>query len=589
MKFSQPLTALAFLAAEAAAWNPSNNYGPSTVACPNNGASLLRRAHSLSDEETAWVEARHKVTDPALISFLERQSMDGLDATEFLANVSLNIGIAFSGGGYRAMLAGGGQLAALDSRTTGSTGAGHLGGLLQASTYLSGLSGGGWLVSSVALNNFSSVQDLQQSSDVWKLDEPIYSPDGIDILGDAVYYNQIAKDVRAKHNAGFKTTFTDVWGRALSQQFIGLKDGGPALEFSDIQQYSAFANHQMPMPFLVSLGRAPDTKILSTNSTVFEINPYALGSWDPTLYAFTNLKYIGTNVSNGVPLTSQCVTGFDNGGFMLGTSSSLFNQFMLQVGAFLKGLLYDVVYGILDLVDKANVDIAIYQPNPFANVPGADTIGSATYLALVDGGEDNQNVPFYPLQQPNRAVDVIFAYDNSADTDYNWPNGSSIMTTYTRQFSSQGNHTIFPSSPDTTSFVNLGLNSRPAFFGCYASNFTTLREQTGADEDDVPPVIVYTSNAPYSYYSNTSTFKLEYSTKETQAMIQNGYNTATQANGTIDAEWGACVGCAIVQREFERRGLEQTDQCKKCFDKYCWDGSLSTTLKGVYQPTKKLN
>ena len=36
---------------------------------------------------------------------------------------------------------------------------------------------------------------------------------------------------------------------------------------------------------------------------------------------------------------------------------------------------------------------------------------------------------------------------------------------------------------------------------------------------------------------------------------------------------GACVGCAIIRRA-RRQGIEQTEQCKRCFENYCWDGTI---------------
>ena len=36
-------------------------------------------------------------------------------------------------------------------------------------------------------------------------------------------------------------------------------------------------------------------------------------------------------------------------------------------------------------------------------------------------------------------VDVIFAIDSSADTEYNWPNDSSLVATYERNVDSSGN------------------------------------------------------------------------------------------------------------------------------------------------------
>jgi len=51
-----------------------------------------------------------------------------------------------------------------------------------------------------------------------------------------------------------------------------------------------------------------------------------MGSWDPNLSAMVNLTYVGTHLLNGKPENGTgCVTGFDQAGFVIGTSSSLFN------------------------------------------------------------------------------------------------------------------------------------------------------------------------------------------------------------------------------------------------------------------------
>ena len=97
---------------------------------------------------------------------LVRLNITGFDAAGFFdnngnnASALPNIGIAVSGGGYRALMNGAGALAAFDSRTPNSTNTGQIGGLMQSATYLAGLSGGGWLVGSIFVNNFTFVQDI---------------------------------------------------------------------------------------------------------------------------------------------------------------------------------------------------------------------------------------------------------------------------------------------------------------------------------------------------------------------------------------------------------------------------------------------
>lgn len=576
-----------FLASAVLAWNPSNDYTPSHVDCPNGGdITLVRNAtKGLHKNETEWVASREKIAKPAMIDFLKRMNMSNFDADSFLSNSSINLGIAFSGGGYRAMLTGAGSFAALDNRTTGSTEPGHLGGLVQASTYLTGLSGGSWLVGSITTNNFSTIEALLDSGDVWDLTHSIFNPGGINIFSTAKYYDNIVNEIELKQAAGFNISITDIWGRALSQKFINLDDGGPAMTWNDIREYNPFTTHQMPFPIIVADGRAPNTRIISTNSTVFEINPYELGSWDPSLSVFTDVKWLGTNVTNGKPNNGTCVLGFDNSGFMMGTSSSLFNQFILRLNSSgVTGSLYQLASKILTGLEADYNDIAIYAPNPFfRNQTNVSSIEKSYFLALVDGGEDGQNVPLYPLIQPERKVDVIMAFDNTADTSLSWSTGSSISKTFNRQFGNQSRNHFFPSVPDNNTFVNNKLYERPVFFGCYASNFTDLRAQTNSPANYTPPLIIYNSNGYYTYHSNASTFQMKYESNEMRSIVENNYAVATYGNGTIDAEYGACVGCALIQRELERRGLNQTEQCKRCFDRYCWDGKVNDTKPSVDQ------
>ncbi|KAI5911828.1 Lysophospholipase 1, partial [Candida parapsilosis] len=258
-----------------------------------------------------------------------------------------------------------------------------------------------------------------------------------------------------------------------------------------------------------------------------------------------------------------------NVGFFMGTSSSLFNSVILGLNSqdlpeFLRNLLNKF---LVEPFERLNVDVAHYNPNPFYKSQNArNSIEKSDTLYLVDGGEDGQNVPLVPLLRRN--LSVIFAFDNSND-HLGWPDGTSLIKTYERQFSAQGRGTPFPYVPDQKTFKNLNLTSKPAFFGCDAKNLTSLT----SDIYDVP-LIIYTANRPYTYWSNTSTFKMAYSLEERNQMISNGFATATRLNGTLDEEWDACIGCAVIRREQERLGLEQSEQCKQCFERYCWDGTI---------------
>jgi lysophospholipase len=53
-----------------------------------------------------------------------------------------------------------------------------------------------------------------------------------------------------------------------------------------------------------------------------------------------------------------------------------------------------------------------------------------TNLEMVDGSESGQTIPFWPLLQPARALDVIIAFEGSSETRMGWPNGTNIIDTY---------------------------------------------------------------------------------------------------------------------------------------------------------------
>lgn len=390
-----------------------------------------------------------------------------------------------------------------------------------------------------------------------------------------------------KRDAHFNVSLTDYWGRALSFQLINAEDGGPAYTFSSIALSEDFQNGQQPFPISVADSRSPGQHIISANSTVYEFNPFEMGSFDPTTYGFIPTQYLGTNMTNGqVTSGDQCVVGFDNFGFVMGTSSSLFNQFILQLnssGLDIPSILTNAITDILKDLSNDSDDIADYSPNPFFGWrPDSNSAANTTRLTLVDGGEDNQNVPLHPLIQPVRHVDVIFASDNSADTEYSWPNGSSLVATYERQQGTAiGNGTGFPSIPDFNTFINLGLNTRPTFFGCNASNITTHGSQRPEDV----PLIVYLPNAPYVTFSNESTFTLETNNTYRDAMIANAYDVATMANGTQSSTWSQCVACAVLSRSFTRTNTAVPQACQDCFTTHCWNGTIDSSNPPSYQPT----
>ncbi|PFH60903.1 hypothetical protein XA68_10148 [Ophiocordyceps unilateralis] len=608
-----------------------SGYQPVKVPCPAQ-RPRIRAASTISPQEREWLYRRRRQTIPHIRDLFRRIDIPGFNSDRYLQadrrSTSLpNIGIAISGGGYRAMLTGAGTLSAWDSRTQNSMGRGGLGGLLQSTTYLSGLSGGSWLVGSIYANNFTSIQQTLQSSTTWRLETNLLgyttssksfganlvackswparlvSLSRFAVIADVLCASaassikdrlkEIIATVMQKNKAGFATSLADYWGRAISYQIIDAPGGGPGLTFSSVASQPSFASGNWPLPLIVAVGASPGLSPLPINSTSFEFSPWEMGSYDDSLNGFAPLKYVGSRFETGtVPPNEQCVNGFDNIGFVMGSSSFLFNQALdglkkpdpsgtvipssLTRNPTFKALRPKISQLINFLSSIVSLEGAFWAPNPFKgwNLYGNPTARSDR-LSLVDGAEDGQTIPVQPHLITDRQVDVVFAVDAAADTQLNWPNGEALVGTYRRSVQLRSRKMGFPSVPGQDTFVNLGLNARPTFFGCDAANLTAPS-----------PLIIYLPNAPYLTFSNVSTLtKLAFSPDERDALIENGRAMATQLNSALDPNWPVCVGCAILSRSFDRTGLRVPDSCRKCFRKYCWNGQIDEREPALYQPS----
>lgn len=272
---------------------------------------------------------------------------------------NITIGIAISGGGYRAMLTGAGVLSAFDDRTPGSQL--HMGGLLQATTYMAGISGGLWIVMSNYLNGHQSVletisqqmpnfnvpvlqgiasmdvsglrlkldsqnilpgtetlslsrQKSLPSNDIGQITTPLTSTlikgffmaseerpqkrnDTLDLTKILRFYKELSMEVKSKRMAKFSISFVDYWGRALIRKILPGFKKSIGLTFSSTRTKAPI----LPFPIICSIERDPSTLEDFRDSHIFEFNPYEFGSWDSFLRYFTDLEYLGTDLINGKP------------------------------------------------------------------------------------------------------------------------------------------------------------------------------------------------------------------------------------------------------------------------------------------------
>lgn len=511
-----------------------SGYAPILATCPTT--PLVRPATGLSSSESTYLAARKTKAAAGLAAWLHK-----INASFGTTNLP-TVALTSSGGGYRALLSGAGVIQGFDARDSNV----GTSGVYQGLTYHSGLSGGAWLLSSFAGNNYPTISSLKNN--LWKqaFQDSLLDPD---YLLAAAAYVEVTNDILAKQAAGFPPTLTDPWGRLLSYQLLYGSDGGVATRLSSITGLSNFTSYNVPYPIITSLGvkTFQGECLPGPNATTYELTPYEFGSWDSGVSAFTPTQYLGTALSNGISTNGTCIQNYDNLGYVLGTSSTLFNEACTSIPATTtpSNITSDLAAIVLAAHQLTTRDLYAIYPNPFHAYTRSSLISAQSSLALVDGGEALQNNPIFPLLQPARAVDVLLVNDNSADSN-NFPNGSEILTTYTQSLTA--GLTKMPFIPPVATFLAQGLNKRPTFFGC---------------DDPSKLTIVYLPNVNYTFPSNEPTAKLQYEPAETDGMVANGVQVASQGG---DAGWPTCLGCAIVKKT----GGAMPAACAACFVKYCY-------------------
>ncbi|KAJ1566306.1 Lysophospholipase 1 [Cladochytrium tenue] len=546
-------------------FSATSPFAPRALRCnPDSNEPGLRTYTSLDEqtlppEEVAWLAGRNEVVADVWRDYLSRAGLKGFDIDAFLNKKKLpTVALAFSGGGDRALLVGGGVIRAMDDRIPESVERGT-GGILQLSSYISGLSGGSFLIGSLYTTDFQTIDYIHDH--VWKLTVDTFTPTGGDYVADFGVYDEFLRDVAHKARAGYPTTLTDYWARLVSIHTTPDRNHGVNVTMSGLGSYNNFKSFKAPFPVVVWNERLPGQKDLNDYSNIWESSIYESGSWSPTIQGFIKTKHLGTWMENGKPVDNKCTVGLDHFGYVVGISSSVFNQALQDLD---KSTNNKLLSPVIQFLTHKQVDAALV-PNPFYKMDSVDNLTSTVKaVSLVDGGEDGQNVPVWPFLQPARNVDVLFATDSTVSYyEGGWPNGSSLISSAKYSAFSGVGFPPIPATPEE--FLEQGLVSRTVFFGC---------ERAPAGRQPYP-LLVYVPNRYYSYPSNASTFRRVYSPEESRPFLMNGFDilSAAGAQDPVPADgqqgWSACLACALVSRA-ERDLRRLTPQCRSCMQDYCW-------------------
>ncbi|KAH8091703.1 lysophospholipase [Cristinia sonorae] len=576
-------------------------YAPKLSSCPA-GTSLVRLtgkyAQSLSRQESAFIrEKRERVLPEAWSSYLHNvqraASRQRVKVPLYVSAIlsdhlrSPHLAIATSGGGHRAAIFGAGVMTALDGRNATSANEGT-GGLLQASSYLSSLSGGAWLVSSLAQADFPTFPELifgssKTGSEGWltKFDLLQPSSDPQTVLA---FIGGLIAELAGKAFAGIPVTFADVWARTLSRHFVHgttasnffdpnvTHGAGPT--FSGISELPSFVSRRIPLPIVLAdsitdlnvgtpvfFNQSED--IIPLTNPIYEFTPYEMGSFDPMLSAFTPTKFLGS------PNTSVCMTGFDQVSYIESVSSNLFNEFNTSSDALASSPIGPIISALQVTFPHPGMQLdAAMVPNAFFGV-GDGTYPDANhkFLRLVDGGEDGQVLPLQPLLVKARKIDTIIGIDAPADTDENFTAGFSLIASQQRASLFPGVYPFPPVPKTIEEFAAHNLTKRPTFFGCESPSNV--------------PLLIYIANggAPLgqSPLTNTPTAQTTYQPEQIQAMLNQVHDIATQGipvrkhgKETKDPLWPVCLACAVVEKQRAKIGARRSGVCRSCLERYCW-------------------
>ncbi|OJJ47095.1 hypothetical protein ASPZODRAFT_132034 [Penicilliopsis zonata CBS 506.65] len=410
----------------------------------------VRVGNSLCAEEMAFRQKRQKFVVKALASYLD------LREDEICPEDVPVIAVCGSGGGLRALVAGtGSYLAAQES------------GLWDCVTYTAGVSGSCWLQtlyhSSLIGRDFNRlVGHLKNRLGV----HIAFPPKALNLLTTAPTNKYLLSGIveKLKADPGADFGLVDIYGLLLGARLLVPRG---ELEVSDFdlklsnQRYNLVDGEQ-PLPIYTAvrheipvlddkLKRQPTPETLMQQAEKeawfqwFEFTPYEF--FCEELSAGIPMWAVGRHFNEGknvvrpgeYPIPELRIPG------LMGIWGSAFcatlAHYYKEIRPILTGL--TGFGGIDSLIEGKNKDLVRVHPIDPAAIPNyvmgmkdqlpascPESIFRNDHLRLMDAGMSN-NLPIYPLIRPDRDVDVIVAFDASADIKReNW---LSVVDGYARQ------------------------------------------------------------------------------------------------------------------------------------------------------------
>ncbi|KAL2832957.1 acyl transferase/acyl hydrolase/lysophospholipase [Aspergillus cavernicola] len=412
----------------------------------------VRVGDSLCNEELEFRRRRQEHAVKALSAYLDIPQQD-----IHPDDVPI-ISMCGSGGGLRALVAG-----------TGSYLAAQEAGLWDCITYTAGVSGSCWLQllyhSSITGSNFPRLVDhLKNRLSV----HMAFPPAALKLLTHAPTNKYLLSGLvqKLKGDPGADFGLVDIYGMLLAARLLVPKGELGALD-KDLklsnQRYN-IASGAHPLPIYTAVrheipildeksesGRKPmPEKVIKESRDEswfqwFEFTPYEF--FCEELNAGIPTWAVGRHFNAGkhdIPSGTSPIPELHVGNLM-GIWGSAFcatlSHYYKEIRPLVKGI--TGLGGVDSLIQGKSKDLIRVHPIDPATIPNfvlgmkdqlppscPESLLQSQHLRLMDAGMSN-NLPIYPLLRPGRGIDVIIAFDNSADIKQeNW---LSIVDGYARQ------------------------------------------------------------------------------------------------------------------------------------------------------------
>lgn len=411
----------------------------------------VRVGDSLCREELAFRRKRQQHAVRALATYLDLEEKDiHPDDVPIIA-------ICGSGGGLRALVAG-----------TGSYLAAQEAGLWDCVTYTAGVSGSCWLQtlynSSLTGRDFNKlVEHLKNRLGV----HIAFPPKALNLLTTAPTNKHLLGGLVEKLKGDPDADFglVDIYGLLLGARFLvprGELDVSDR-DFKLSNQRGYLQDGSLPLPIYTAVRHeipAAPVEILKGRRAAEKLKEAAKREAWFQWFEFTPYEFFCEEFSAGIPMWAVG-RQFNEGKnvippneyavpelrvpTLMGIWGSAFcatlSHYYKEIRPVVKGL---AGFGGIDsLIEGKNEDLIRVHPIDPASIPNyvlgmkdklppscPESIFSSTHLRLMDAGMSN-NLPIYPLLRPGRDVDIVVAFDASADIKQeNW---LSVVDGYARQ------------------------------------------------------------------------------------------------------------------------------------------------------------